>query len=129
MRFEGTSAYVATDDLKVAVNAAATLRRPLLVKGEPGTGKTVLAQEIVKVAGIDATRVVIAPPQTELARIIKSGLAAAYQGADKESRAYAQAQKLYFFYGARHFEPLWLEEGKNGKVSFAPAAEKIMEVL
>ena len=46
MRFEGTDAYVATDDLRVAVNAAATLRRPLLVKGEPGTGKTVLAQEI-----------------------------------------------------------------------------------
>ena len=48
MRFEGTQAYVATDDLKVAVNAAATLRRPLLVKGEPGTGKTVLAHEIAK---------------------------------------------------------------------------------
>ena len=48
MRFEGTSGYVATDDLKVAVNAAATLRRPLLVKGEPGTGKTVLAQEIAR---------------------------------------------------------------------------------
>ena len=47
-RFEGTDAYVATDDLKVAVNAAATLRRPLLVKGEPGTGKTVLAHEISK---------------------------------------------------------------------------------
>ncbi|MDZ7587672.1 MAG: MoxR family ATPase [Parasphingorhabdus sp.] len=47
-RFEGTSDYVATDDLKVAVNAAVTLRRPLLVKGEPGTGKTVLAQEIAK---------------------------------------------------------------------------------
>ncbi len=46
MRFEGTSSYVATDDLKVAVNAAVTLRRPLLVKGEPGTGKTVLAEEI-----------------------------------------------------------------------------------
>jgi MoxR-like ATPase len=45
-RFEGTKSYVATDDLKVAVNAAVTLRRPLLVKGEPGTGKTVLAQEI-----------------------------------------------------------------------------------
>ncbi len=45
-RFSGTDNYVATDDLKVAVNAAATLRRPLLVKGEPGTGKTVLAQEI-----------------------------------------------------------------------------------
>ncbi|HMO69454.1 MAG TPA: ATP-binding protein, partial [Novosphingobium sp.] len=41
MRFEGTSNYVATEDLKVAVNAAALLRRPLLVKGEPGTGKTV----------------------------------------------------------------------------------------
>jgi MoxR-like ATPase len=50
MRFEGTSSYVATDDLKVAVNAAVTLRRPLLVKGEPGTGKTVLAQEIARVA-------------------------------------------------------------------------------
>ena len=47
-RFEGTSNYVATDDLKVAVNAAVMLRRPLLVKGEPGTGKTVLAQEIAK---------------------------------------------------------------------------------
>ncbi|WP_022682693.1 AAA family ATPase [Sphingobium bisphenolivorans] len=48
MRFEGTKDYVATDDLKVAVNAAVLLRRPLLVKGEPGTGKTVLAQEIAK---------------------------------------------------------------------------------
>ncbi len=46
MRFEGTDNYGATDDLKVAVNAATRLRRPLLVKGEPGTGKTVLAQEI-----------------------------------------------------------------------------------
>lgn len=46
MRFEGTRDYVATADLKVAVNAAVTLRRPLLVKGEPGTGKTVLAHEI-----------------------------------------------------------------------------------
>ena len=48
MRFEGTKGYVATDDLKVAVNAAITLERPLLVKGEPGTGKTVLALEIAK---------------------------------------------------------------------------------
>src|SRR6476469_7150957 len=51
MRFEGTSAYVANDDLKVAVNAAITLERPLLVKGEPGTGKTVLALEIAKSLG------------------------------------------------------------------------------
>jgi MoxR-like ATPase len=50
MRFTGTDSYVATDDLKVAVNAAVTLRRPLLVKGEPGTGKTVLAHEIAQAA-------------------------------------------------------------------------------
>ena len=50
-RFDGTSDYVATDDLKVAVNAAVLLRRPLLVKGEPGTGKTVLAHEIAKATG------------------------------------------------------------------------------
>ena len=52
-RFEGTQNYVATDDLKVAVNAAVTLRRPLLVKGEPGTGKTVLAHEIAKATGAE----------------------------------------------------------------------------
>jgi len=51
MRFEGTKDYVATDDLKIAVNAAITLERPLLVKGEPGTGKTVLAIEIAKALG------------------------------------------------------------------------------
>ena len=50
-RFEGTEDYIATDDLKVAVDAAVTLRRPLLVKGEPGTGKTVLAHEIAKAIG------------------------------------------------------------------------------
>jgi MoxR-like ATPase len=47
-RFEGTSNYIATDDLKIAVNAAVALERPLLIKGEPGTGKTVLAYEIAK---------------------------------------------------------------------------------
>jgi MoxR-like ATPase len=48
MKFEGTSNYVATDDLTIAVNAAVTLQRPLLVKGEPGTGKTQLAIEVSK---------------------------------------------------------------------------------
>ncbi|HEY0600014.1 MoxR family ATPase [Brevundimonas sp.] len=47
-RFEGTSNYIATDDLKIAVNAAVALERPLLIKGEPGTGKTVLAYEIAR---------------------------------------------------------------------------------
>jgi MoxR-like ATPase len=51
MRFTGTANYVATQDLTVAVNAAVTLQRPLLVKGEPGTGKTVLAEEIAKALG------------------------------------------------------------------------------
>lgn len=46
MKFEGTRDYVATDDLKLAVNAAITLERPLLVKGEPGTGKTMLAEQL-----------------------------------------------------------------------------------
>ena len=46
MRFEGSQNYVATDDLRLAVNAAVTLQRPLLIKGEPGTGKTMLAEEV-----------------------------------------------------------------------------------
>jgi len=51
MRFTGTDSYIATPDLTVAVNAAVTLERPLLVKGEPGTGKTVLAEEVARGLG------------------------------------------------------------------------------
>src|SRR5215813_4126906 len=51
MKFTGTKDYVATDDLKVAVNASIVLERPLLIKGEPGTGKTVLAEEVAKAIG------------------------------------------------------------------------------
>ncbi|MEO0613802.1 MAG: MoxR family ATPase, partial [Pseudomonadota bacterium] len=50
-KFDSTQNYIATDDLKIAVNAAVTLERPLLVKGEPGTGKTVLAEEMAKALG------------------------------------------------------------------------------
>ena len=53
MRFEGTDSYVATHDLTVAINAAIVLERPLLVKGEPGTGKTVLAEEIARGLGVE----------------------------------------------------------------------------
>ncbi len=51
MRFEGTASYIASDELKTAVNAAIRLERPLLIKGEPGTGKTLLAQEIAEAIG------------------------------------------------------------------------------
>ena len=52
MRFEGTQDYVATPDLMLAVNAAITLQRPLLIKGEPGTGKTMLAEEVARALGL-----------------------------------------------------------------------------
>ncbi|HRE13803.1 MAG TPA: MoxR family ATPase [Usitatibacteraceae bacterium] len=51
MRFDGTDTYVADDELKIAVNAALALQRPLLVKGEPGTGKTMLAEEVARALG------------------------------------------------------------------------------
>src|SRR5207249_6767089 len=51
MRFEGSPSYVATDDLKLAVNAALALERPLLIKGEPGTGKTLLAETVANALG------------------------------------------------------------------------------
>ncbi len=51
MKFKGTDTYVATEDLMIAVNAAMTLERPLLIKGAPGTGKTVLAQEVARALG------------------------------------------------------------------------------
>ena len=52
MKFQGSDRYVATDDLMLAVNAAMTLKRPLLVKGEPGTGKTMLAEEAAQALGL-----------------------------------------------------------------------------
>ncbi|WP_417309448.1 L,D-transpeptidase family protein [Devosia sp.] len=93
------------------------------------SGHGAIAQEVVKVAGIEATRVVIAPPQTELARIIKDGLSSAYSSAQKGTRAYDRTQRLYFFYGARHFEPLWLTEDANGKVAFSDKANAIIQVF
>jgi MoxR-like ATPase len=53
MKFDGTKNYIATEDLKVAVNAAITLERPIIVKGEPGTGKTMLAHEVAQAIGCE----------------------------------------------------------------------------
>ena len=52
MKFEGTKSYISTDDLNIAVNAAITLEKPLLIKGEPGTGKTELARQISQSLGL-----------------------------------------------------------------------------
>jgi|EndMetStandDraft_2_1072991.scaffolds.fasta_scaffold12677_2 murein L,D-transpeptidase YcbB/YkuD len=87
-----------------------------------------LAQDAV-VEKAALTKIIIAPPRSDLARIIKAGLQKAYYEADKDSRAYLQAQKLYFFYGARGFEPLWLTPGVGSAITFSPNAEKILTVF
>ena len=87
----------------------------------PGT-----AQEVT---GLAASPVIIAPPQTPLAQTIKEGLSAAYNNARKDSASYAEAQKLYFFYGGRHFEPIWLSTAANGEVAFSEPAQKILKLF
>ena len=84
------------------------------------------AQEIT---GLATGPVIIAPPQTPLAQTIKTGLSSAYETAPKSSAAYAEAQKLYFFYGGRHFEPIWLATAPNGDVAFSEPAQKILKLF
>lgn len=90
---------------------------------------SVLPARAQDVASLAVTPVVIAPAQSDLGRTIKSALAQAYYGAPKASLAYREAQKLYFFYGARHFEPIWLTEGPDGAVAYSAAAQKIMKLF
>ncbi|WDR01196.1 L,D-transpeptidase family protein [Devosia algicola] len=87
------------------------------------------AAQDVKVASTTLTRIVIAPPQTALARTIKTGLSAAYYGARRDTAAYDEAQKLYFFYGERHFEPLWLNQAADGSLAFSPTAQAIVSIF
>ncbi|MEQ8601264.1 MAG: L,D-transpeptidase family protein [Devosia sp.] len=82
-----------------------------------------------QVASLETSRIVIAPPQSALARTIKTGLSAAYYGARPDTRAHEEAQRLYFLYGERHFEPIWLTEQANGAVAFSPAAAKIITLF
>ena len=86
---------------------------------------SVSAFETVTVNGIEATRILIAPPRTELGRTIRDGLRAAIAEASAGSRARSDADRLYYFYGARHFEPLWLSQTDDGIV-FSKAAEEIV---
>ncbi|WP_108397951.1 L,D-transpeptidase family protein [Devosia submarina] len=82
-----------------------------------------------EVAALATSPVIIAPPQTALGQTIKSGLAAAYAAAQKSSSSFNEAQKLYYFYGARHFEPIWLDEAPNGELSFSAPAQKILKLF
>ncbi|HZY48576.1 MAG TPA: L,D-transpeptidase family protein [Devosia sp.] len=105
----------------------------LLLAGVAVAGAAVpgLAQDAAEAPAVveKAALVVIAPPKSDIARIIKAGLQQAYYAAKPNTRAYSQAQKLYFFYGARGFEPLWLSTGADGAVSFSPNAAKIIDVF
>jgi murein L,D-transpeptidase YcbB/YkuD len=92
-------------------------------------GGVATAQEAVVVDGQQAMRVVIAPPDSPIAEIIKTRLKAAYYGAAPDSRAYTEAQKLYYFYGARHFDPVWLTTNADGTAAFSPAALKLIDVF
>jgi murein L,D-transpeptidase YcbB/YkuD len=87
----------------------------------------VMAQQAV--ASLETSRIVIAPPQNDLARIIKDGLSTAYSGTRAGTAPHDDAQRLYFLYGARHFEPIWLNEDAAGKVGFSPAADKIIALF
>ncbi|WP_186766973.1 L,D-transpeptidase family protein [Devosia ginsengisoli] len=91
-----------------------------------GSALPALAQDV---AGLAAGPVIIAPPQTPLAQTIKSGLGAVYYSASRDSTAYNEAQKLYFFYGSRHFEPIWLDEAAKGEVVFSEPARKILKLF
>jgi L,D-transpeptidase YcbB len=112
------------------VETALRVLMAMLLAGVALAGVTIptFAQDAV-IQKASLTKVVIAPPRSDLARIIKAGLQKAYYEADKESRAYVQAQKLYFFYGARGFEPLWLTPGVGSAITFSANAEKILEVF
>src|SRR5690348_7880258 len=81
-----------------------------------GAAVPALAQEAgdATVVVEKAALVVIAPPKSDIAKVIKADLQGIYYGAKQGTRAYTQAQKLYYFYGARGFEPLWLTTGADG---------------
>ncbi|WP_158625906.1 L,D-transpeptidase family protein [Arsenicitalea aurantiaca] len=84
------------------------------------------AQQVAMIDGTEVTRVVIAPPKSDLAGIIRTALAEDYNAAPRDTRAWREAQKLYFSYGERGFEPLWLTESPTGAPVFSPTAEAVV---
>ncbi|WP_171015914.1 L,D-transpeptidase family protein [Devosia sp. FKR38] len=85
-----------------------------------------LAQDVASLA---VSPVIIAPPGSAIGETIKARLSAAYYGAGKETSAYSEAQKLYFFYGSRHFEPIWVSQTASGGVEFSAPAQKILKLF
>jgi L,D-transpeptidase YcbB len=106
---------------KILVGAFALLATTATLS-QPG-----FAQQAV--AALEASRIVIAPPQSDLGRTIKGALSAAYYGARPDTVAHDEAQRLYFLYGERHFEPIWLSQDSSGKATFSPAADKIIALF
>ncbi|MCD7060509.1 L,D-transpeptidase family protein [Pelagibacterium xiamenense] len=90
---------------------------------------TAFALESVVVGGVEATRIVIAPPQNPLATTIRQGLREAVDAAPNGSRSQTDARQLYYFYGARHFEPLWLTEDQDGTIAFSAKAQDVIELF
>lgn len=89
----------------------------------------VSAYETVLVGEVETARIVVAPPRNVLERTIRDGLRGAIAATTAGSRARTDAEQLYYFYGARHFAPLWLVEDESGKVSFSPAASGVIELF
>ncbi len=86
-----------------------------------------ITPETVEINGLEATRIIIAPPETALARVIKTGLRQNLEEAGRGS--VEDALKLYYFYGSRHFQPLWLDEKPDGAVTWSLNAQKLMEAF
>lgn len=87
------------------------------------------AIETVTIGGTEATRIIIAPPQNTLATTIREGLRQEIAEAPGGSRAHEDAQKLYYFYGARHFEPLWLTSDETGSITFSAKAQDVIALF
>jgi len=114
--------------ISVGASMKSSLRALLIAAAVLVSTPAAFAYQTVLVGEVEATRVVIAPPQTPLAGIIRDGLRATLEGAG-DARATADARQLYYFYGERHFEPVWLTEQSDGTPVLSPAARDVVAVF